>query len=295
MDIIRCLETFCSVVESGSFTAAAEKRYLTQPSVSTHIGDLEKHYGTKLLNRRKEGVTPTDTGKLLYRYAKNLLRLVKETEDALDEMNRLVRGEVTIGASSVPGTYIVPHMLSLFKKQYPHIHLSMRVSDTSIVINETFELNVDFGIVGEKEKKPGLTFTKLTNDKIILAAHPTYKKRSITLDELRTTPLIMREHTSGTRMAVMEKLRKSGIGEKDLHVIMELGSTEAVKQGVIAGLGAGFVSERSIKHEEGHGLLKRITIKRMTIDRHFWIVKRSTGKLSRAALALYEFIKQGCS
>jgi DNA-binding transcriptional LysR family regulator len=290
MDILRCLETFCTVVESGSFTVAAEKRYLTQPSVSTHIGDLEKYYGTKLLNRRRDGVTPTDTGKLLYRYAKNLLRLAKETEDAIDEINRLVRGEVTIGASSVPGTYIMPTVLSLFKKQFPGIHLSMKVSDTSIVINEVFEQTVDFGIVGEKRKKPRIVFTKIANDEIILAAHPAVSKSKITLDELKAMPIILREHTSGTRMAVQEKLQRKGITEKELNAVMELGSTEAVKQGVIAGLGAGFVSERSIKHEEEHGLLKRITIQHLTIDRHFWIVKRSVGKLSRAALALYEFI-----
>jgi DNA-binding transcriptional LysR family regulator len=154
MDILRCLETFCAVVESGSFTAAAEKRYLTQPSVSTHIRDLEKHYGTKLLNRRRDRITATDTGKLLYRYAKNLLRMAKETEDAIDEINNLIRGEVTIGASSVPGTYLVPTILSAFKKKHPGIHLSMEVSDSSIVINQVFEQKVDFGIVGEKLTNP---------------------------------------------------------------------------------------------------------------------------------------------
>ncbi len=294
MDMLRCLETFCSVVESGSFTAAAEKRYLTQPSVSTHIGDLEKHYGTTLLHRRRGGVTPTDTGKLLYRYAKELLRLAKQTEDAIDDVNQLVRGAVTIGASSVPGTYIIPSCLSLFKHKYPRIHLSMKVSDTSMVINQVYGSSVDFGIVGERAKKPGLTFTRLTNDRIILAAPQDYKKASMTLGELTSTPLIMREQSSGTRMAVMEQLKKKGIGEKDLHVIMELGSTEAVKQGIIASLGTGFVSERSIKHEMGHGLLKKVTIKGTSIDRYFWVIKRSAGDLSRAAQALYEFIKKEC-
>ena len=295
MDIIRCLETFCAVVETESFSVAAERRYLTQPSVSTHIRDLEKHYGTKLLNRRRDGITATDTGKVLYKYARSMLRFVKETEDAIDDINKLIRGEATIGASTVPGTYLVPEILSTFKKKFPGIHLSMKVGDTSIIIKEVFEQNIDFGIVGEKRKKPGLTFTKLTNDEIILIAHPSMQKKHITLEELKTLPLIFREHTSGTRMAVYEKLQRKGTAESGLNIVMELGSTEAVKQGVIAGLGATFVSERSIKHERKQGLLKRLPIQGLTINRHFWIVKRSTGILSRAAHALYEFIKKECT
>jgi DNA-binding transcriptional LysR family regulator len=291
MDILRCLETFCTIVESGSFTVAAEKRYLTQPSVSTHIRDLEKHYGVKLLNRRRDGITATDTGKLLYKYAKSLLRLSKEAQDAIDDVNRLVRGETTIGASTVPGTYLIPELLSRFKKEFPGIRLSMKVSDTSMIIDEVFEQNVDFGIVGEKRNKPGLIFTRLADDNIILVVHPGIKKGKISVKDLGTLPLIFREHTSGTRMAVMENLKKRGITEKDLNIIMELGSTEALKQGVLAGLGAGFVSERSIKHEESQGLVKRLPIHGLTIHRNFWIVKRATTGLSRAAQALYNFIR----
>jgi DNA-binding transcriptional LysR family regulator len=295
MDIIRCLETLCAVVESGSFTVAAEKRYLTQPSVSTHIRDLEKYYGTKLLNRRRDGITPTDTGKLLYRYAKSLLKLAKETQDAIDDVNKLVRGETTIGASTVPGTYLIPEILSKFKKEFPGIDLSLKVSDTSIIINETFEQSVDFGIVGERRKKPGLIFSKLTNDKIVLVTSPSPPQNRISIEELKAVPLIFREHTSGTRMAVLESLEKKGVTEKELNIVMELGSTEAVKQGAIAGLGATFVSERAIKNEEKHGLLKRIAIQGISINRHFWIVKRVAEIPSRAAQALYEFIRKGCS
>lgn len=295
MDMLRCLETFCSVIESGSFTVAAEKRYLTQPSVSTHIRDLENHYGTKLLNRRRDGITPTDTGKRLYEFAKHLLRLAKETEDAIDDINQLVRGEVTVGASSVPGTYLIPPLLYAFKKKFPGIRLSMQVSDTSIVTSQVFEQKVDFGIAGEKRNKPGLAFTKLTEDRIVLIAPPSTQKSTISLEDLRAMHIILREHTSGTRMAVQEKLKKKGIREKDLAVAMELGSTEAVKQGVIAGLGTGFVSEQSIKHEKKQGLVKKLSIQGLTIKRHFWIIRRTAGSLSRAAQALYDFIRAECS
>lgn len=294
MDIVRCLKTFCAVVESGSFSIAAEKMYLTQPSVSTHIRDLEKHYVTILLNRKRDRITPTDTGKLLYEYAKKILKLTRETKDAIDDVNKLIRGEIEIAASTVPGTYILPEILFKFRKEYPGIELSMRIKDTGIVIKEVFDQSVDFGIVGEEMKKPGLIFHKLIDDRVVLIVHPSKKKKRLTLAELKEIPLVFRENSSGTRMVVVEKLTKKGISVNELNIVMELGSTEAVKHGVMAGLGSSFVSERTIKNEESQGLLKKIPIEGLKIDRYFWIVKHSSGNISRAGMALYDFISKEC-
>ncbi len=292
MDIVRCLRTFCAVVENGSFTIAAVRLYLTQPSVSTHIRELEKHYGSILLNRKRDKITPTDTGKLLYQHAKEILQLTRETEDILDEVNNLLRGDIEIGASTVPGTYILPELLMKFKRLYPGLKLSLRIRDTSMIIKEVFEQKIDFGIVGDKIKKAGLIFHKLIHDHIVLIVHPSVKKKRLKLDELKDLPLVFRENSSGTRMTVTEELRKKGILVKDLDIVMELGSTEAVKQGVLAGLGASFVSERTIRNEEKQGLLKKIPVKGLKIDRNFWIVKRSSSNFSRTGKALYNFIRK---
>lgn len=292
MDIVRCLRTFCAVVENGSFTIAAVRLYLTQPSVSTHIRELEKHYGSIFLNRKRDKITPTDTGKLLYQHAKEILQLTRETEDILDEVNNLLRGDIEIGASTVPGTYILPELLMKFKRLYPGLKLSLRIRDTSIIIKEVFEQKVDFGIVGDKIKKAGLIFHKLIHDHIVLIVHPSIKKKRLKLDELKDLPLVFRENSSGTRMTVTEELRKKSILAKDLDIVMELGSTEAVKQGVMAGLGASFVSERTIRNEEKQGLLTKISVKGLKIDRNFWIVKRSSSDFSRTGKALYNFIRK---
>ena len=294
MDIVRCLKTFCAVVESGSFTIAADKRYLTQPSVSTHIRDLERHYKTILLNRKRDRVTPTDTGKLLYEYAKEILKLTRTTEDVIDDVTNLLRGEIEIGASTVPGTYILPQILMKFKKKHHEIKLSLKIRDTSIIINDVFEQRFEFGMVGDKIRKPGLTFHKLTGDQIVLIAPPSMKKKSLTLDELKEIPLVFRENSSGTRMVVVEKLAKKGISVNELNIVMELGSTEAVKHGVMAGLGSSFVSERTIKNEESQGLLKKIPVVGLEIERNFWIVKHSSSTISRAGRALYDYIRKGC-
>ena len=292
MDLVRCLNTFCAVVESGSFTIAANKSYLTQPSVSTHIRSLEQHYKTTLLNRKRDGVTLTDTGKLLYHYAKEILKLTHTTEDAIDDVTDLLRGYIEIGASTVPGTYILPEILMKFKKMHHGIKLSLMIRDTSLIVKDVFEQKVDFGIVGDKTKKPGLIFHKLTDDHIVFITPPSIKKKRLTLDELKRISLVFRENSSGTRMAVLGELSKKGISISELNIVMELGSTEAIKHGVMTGLGSSFVSERSIKNEEGQRLIKKVLVEGLEIDRSFWIVKRSSGSISRAGLALYDFIKK---
>lgn len=292
MDLLKCLRTFCAVVESGSFTEAAEIVYVTQPSISTHINELETHYKTKLLNRKRDGIIPTETGKLLYKNAKELLKQVQITEDEIDKINNLLKGEIEIGASTVPGTYIIPTLISKFKKNYPHIKISLKIKDTNLIINDVFEQKIGFGIVGDRLRKAGLTFHKLAGDRIVLVAHPSIEKKKINLDELKKMELIFRESNSGTRAAVLDELKKHSITIKQLNIVMELGSTEAVKQGVMKNLGASFVSKRTIDTEKENGLLKIIPIEGIDIKRNFWLVKRSNSLISRAENELFKFLKK---
>ncbi len=144
-----------------------------------------------------------------------------------------------------------------FKKMHHGIKLSLMIRDTSLIVKDVFEQKVDFGIVGDKIKKPGLIFHKLTDDHIVFITPPSIKKKRLTLDELKRISLVFRENSSGTRMAVLGELSKKGISITELNIVMELGSTEAIKHGVMAGLGSSFVSERSIKNEEGQRLIKK--------------------------------------
>jgi len=294
MDIIKCFRSYCAVVECGSFSIAADKLLITQPSVSTHIHELEKYYNTVLLDRGREKVLPTDTGKLLYSYAKEVLHRIKKIENAMNDARNLLSGNVEIGASTVPGTYILPEVLKRFKEQYPKINISLKIRDTSIIIKEVFEKKVDFGVVGERTRKQGLVFCRLTDDTVCLIAPGSERREKITIEELKKMPLIFRESSSGTRMTVAETLKKKGIRVKDLNIVMELGSTEAVKQGVIEGLGISFVSERTIRNEEKQGLLRRIDVERLNIKRNFWLVKRANGNLTRVAKTLLNFLKKEC-
>ncbi|MCK4234422.1 hypothetical protein KAX75_08335, partial [candidate division WOR-3 bacterium] len=185
-------------------------------------------------------------------------------------------------------------ILMKFKKEHPEIKLSLRIRDTSFIINDVFQQRFEFGIVGDKIRKPGLTFGKLMADRIVLISPYSFSNKIVTLDELKEIPFVFRESSSGTRMAVVEELAKKGIAVNDLNTVMELGSTEAIKHGVMAGLGSSFVSKRTIKNEESHKLLRKIPVEGLKIERNFWIVKRSSGTISRAGRALYDFIRKEC-
>ena len=286
------LKTFCAVYEKRSFTKATGVVHRTQPSISAQIAELEKFYGTQLFIRRGREVTPTESGEILYQYAQRLLKLADKTKEALDEFGGVMRGDVAVGASTIPGTYIVPELLSDFRREYPEIRVSVDISDTREVIERVLEGQLEIGMAGEKIQDKRLNFKPLAEDNIVLVVpshSPLAKKRFVALDVLKKEPVIIREEGSGTRGTVQKVLEKKGFKWKDLNVAMELGSTEAVKNGVVASLGISFLSEWSIQREKTLGLISQVPLKGVDIDRHFHLVFHRGWPLSRAAQVFLDF------
>jgi DNA-binding transcriptional LysR family regulator len=285
------LKTFCAVVEKKSFTKAADVVRLTQPSISAQIAELEKFYGTPLLVRKGREVTPTEGGKLLYRYARRILRQVDISKETLGQLDKLTRGTLIVGASTIPGVYLLPKLLSDFNEQYPEVQISMSITDSKDIIDRVTEGELELGVVGKKTKDNKLEFISLAEDRIVLIVPPRSdltKQPFIPLNELKKIPVIMREDGSGTRATVRKAMKKVGIRFRDLNVIMELGSTEAAKNGVIAGLGVSFVSRWAIEREIKLGLLQEVPVEKMDIHRHFYIVTRKSWPLSRATQAFID-------
>ncbi len=285
------LKTFCAVVEKKSFTKAADAVRLTQPSISAQIAELEKFYGTQLLVRKGREVTPTEGGKLLYRHARRILRQVDISREALGQLDNLTRGTLIVGASTIPGVYLLPKLLSDFKEQYPEVQVSMSITDSKDIIDRVSEGELELGVVGKKTKDKKLEFISLAEDKIVLIVPPRSnltKKPFITLNELKKIPVIMREDGSGTRATVQKAMKNKGIRFRDLNVVMELGSTEAAKNGVIAGLGVSFVSRWAIEREIELRSLREVPVEKMDIHRHFYLVTRKRWPLSRATQAFID-------
>lgn len=273
MDLWR-LQIFCRVVELKSFSKAAKVVYLSQPTVSSHIKDLENHFECKLVDRLGREAIPTKAGSLLYGYATKIIALKQEAENAMAEFQGKIKGRLTIGGSTIPAGYILPPLLGRFKEDYPEVVVTLVQGDTERIINDTLEGNVELGIVGAKSQEVQLVQKRIINDQMFLIVPQRHKwatKPHVMMNELIGEPFIMREIGSGTRKSIEQVLHKAGYSLGALNVVAEMGSTEAIRQGIKAGVGVSILSECAVAEELTTGSLKKVKIKGLTFKRAFYL------------------------
>ena len=295
---IRQLEIFCAVVRQRGFSAAAETLNLTQPTVSFQIASLEKELGIRLLDRSGRITTPTKSGEVLYRYALQITELTAEAEQAIHQLKGLLWGKIAIGASTIPGEYILPGLLPRFRKNHPGIAVEMAIGDTSEIVNKVLGNEVEIGVVGASEKSEKLLFTKFVSDKLVLiipANRRWFAKSVVSLKELKRTPFVLREKGSGTRTMMEQKIQDAGFDLNGFDTVMIMGSTEAIKRAVESGAGVSIVSERAVINEVELGLIKTIEISGLDLARDFFIVHRKNKVLSPAAEALAKFLQENAN
>ncbi|NVM20725.1 MAG: LysR family transcriptional regulator [Desulfobacterales bacterium] len=294
MDLWR-LHIFCKVIELKSFSKAAGAVYLSQPTVSSHIKDLENHYECKLIDRLGREVAPTKAGELLYEYATKMIALKEDAEKTLAEFQGKTRGHLTIGGSTIPGGYILPPLLGRFKQVYPEVTVTLIESDTAGIIRSTIEGRVELGIVGAKAREVQLIQEKIMADEMFLivpAAHRWAARGSVGMDEVMGEPFIMRESGSGTRRSIEELLDGSGHWLGRLNVVAEMGSTEAVRQGIKAGVGVSILSECAVADELAAGILKKVGINGLSFHRAFYLIVHKHRTQSPLCRTFIEFLKQ---
>ena len=287
------LKAFCAVVEKRSFSRAGEVVFLSQPTVSLQISSLEQELGTRLLDRRGREVTVTRTGETLYRYARRILQLTNEAVQAIEQLKGLMKGTLTLGASTIPGEYLLPSLLAEFKGLHPAIDIDLRISDTQGMITKVLAHEVEIGFVGTRDKSDKLVFKSLATDKLVLiaSADSTWLHQdTLTVEQLKGIPFILRESGSGTGTTVKQKLFEKGIREEELNVVMRLGSTAAVKRAVESGSGVSFVSEKAIENEIKLGTIKVVPVVDLELDREFFTVFNRHQSHSPAADALLQFL-----
>lgn len=293
MDLWR-LHIFCKVVELRSFSKAASSVYLSQPTVSSHIKDLEDHFECKLIDRLGREVAPTKAGLLLYGYAAKMIALKETAERALAEFQGKVRGHLTIGGSTIPGGYILPPLLGEFKQAYPEVTVTLIESDTAGIIQDTIEGRVELGIVGAKAREAQLVQEKVMDDEMYLIVPKGHKWAAtghVTLEELIKEPFIMREPGSGTRKSIEQVLDQSGHWFGHLNVVAEMGSTEAVRQAIKAGVGVSILSECAVGDELAARSLKKVGIKGMSFQRAFYLIVHKRRTQSPLCHAFVKFLK----
>jgi DNA-binding transcriptional LysR family regulator len=292
---LRKLEVFYWVAELGSFSQAAAHLALTQPTVSAHISELEEKLGSKVLNRIGGKVTPTAVGQLLFERAKTLLALKRETLAALSQFQGKLKGELLVGGSNIPGEYILPGKLGAFVQKYPEVKPVLRIGDSADIVEAVLSGEVEIGFVGFKGGDRRLSYQKLWKDELVLTVpkgHPWTQFKAVELAELRKARFVSREGGSGTLRSFRRLLARKGHDpEKLLNVVMELGSTEAVKEALIAGYGLSILSRTSIRRELRDGLLKEVPIRGLKLERDFYQVFHRQRPLSPVSQAFVHFVR----
>ena len=291
---LKQLQIFVSIWEHLNISRAAEEVHLTQPTVSSHLKTLEEELGVKLFNRTSKEITPTKAAKLIYPYAIEILRLNKQIIQTVDDFLGKEKGLLEIGASNIPGQYLLPSLLGEFKKDRPKIEIRLLISDTSKIVEDVFLNKIELGLVGAKVVKDHLLFHELFYDELIFivaSSHHLSKKKEIALKDILDEPMIIREYGSGTRMTIEKKLAEEKVSIKDFRIVLEAGSTEAVRQAVKAGVGCAIISKRAVKDDIDCKRLFALKIKDFSITRKFYLVTHKTRILSPIAEAFIEFLK----
>ena len=289
------LNIFCKVVELKSFSKAGKTIRLSQPTVSSHIKDLEDHFGCRLIDRLSKEAVPTKAGELLYTYARQLITLRDETETALAEFQGIIKGRLIVGGSTIPGGYIIPKIIGGFTKDYPEAKISLIIADTEKIINDTLAGTLDLGIVGAQTGDKSIIQEKLIEDEMCLvvpAEHRWAGKKQITLKQLFKEPFIARELGSGTLKSIRHSLFRKSYSLDDLNIISEMGSTEAVKQGIINNVGVSILSRIAVAEALQTGSLIALSVEGLDLKRSFYLTRhkyRSTAPLCRAFI---EYLKK---
>jgi len=289
---LRKLQVFLKVYETRSFSKTSKLLYLAQPTITLHIKDLENILGVKLLDRNTRKVIPSKAGKVVYKYGKEMLNLLKVMEKELELFKDEKKGVIEIGGSTIPGQYILPQIIKIFKEKNPQISIFLKVSDSREIIERVVEGDFDIGMVGAVFKNKDLCYIPCYEDEIVLIAPFDFPKDEIILEELYSIPLIKREEGSGTWKNTVEILGKKGLNISKLNIVGEMGSTEAIKEAVKAGLGCGFVSSLATKFESKLKIIKVVKIKKISIRRKFYLIHSKMKKLNLSEGKFVKFIKE---
>ncbi len=289
------LHIFCKVVELKSFSKAGETIHLSQPTVSSHIKDLEDHLGCRLIDRMSKEALPTKAGELLYRYAKRLLALRNETETAMAEFKGKIKGTLVIGGSTIPGGYLLPQIVGAFTQQFPDIFISLVIGDTQKIINDTLEGMIEFGVVGARSGSKKISQEKLLDDEMLVIVpkhHPWSDKKSISVKMLLDEAFIIRESGSGTLKSIAASLSSVGYSIDDLKVVAEMGSTESVRQAIKHGAGISILSTLAVAEEVKAGALSALAVDGLNLTRRFYLTWHKSRSLSPLSEAFIGFLKK---
>lgn len=286
---LHALAVFLAVVDHGTMTAAAEAEGIAQPAISVHVHNLERYFGVPLMERDGRRLRPTEAGEVVAAYTRRLLGLTDEMAQEVADLDMLRGGRLVIGASATVAETWLPPLLGRFHSDYPAVALEVRLGNSDHVLHGVRDRSLGFGLIGQPKSDTNLVTQPVLEDRLSLfvAANSAYLSQQIQLADLLTEPFVLREHGSATREVVLRCLESSEVMPGQ---IIELGSNEAVKRSVAAGLGVGILSERTLDVDVRAGDVGILDCADWDCRRQFWLVHRADRLLSRAEQAFLQLL-----
>ncbi len=290
------LRTYLEVIKTGSFSEVARKLSISQPTVSFQIQKLERDLGVRLIDRSKKTIIMTEAGKRLLRFAEFVEEERARLLDDVEQLREEVVGDLVITASTVPGEFLIPAILSEFKVQHPAVGIRVAVSDSLTVINDVQNGAYEVGFCGAMPEGRDLESFKIAEDEIVLIVfpeHPFANRPEVSPMELVGEPLIFREETSGTQRSVESQLLEAGFNLGQGAPKLILGTTQAVVSAVEEKAGIAFVSSLAIKKSCALGLVKVVELEGLRLRRDFFCIYREERIVSRLLGEFVAFVQAG--
>ncbi|MGF7216975.1 DNA-binding transcriptional LysR family regulator [Spirosoma lacussanchae] len=270
------LNVFYTVAKRLSFTKAAAELYVTQPAVTKHIQELEHQFGTALFDRRGNQISLTAAGSLLLRHAETIMATYRQLEFDMNALKGEPGGALRLGASTTVAQYVIPPILARFHEQSADVSISLLNGNTEQIEQALLRNDIDLGLVEGRTHHSDIRYTPFVKDELVLicrADHPLADRDDISLDELRATPILLRERGSGSLEVIEHALRGQGIKLTDLTIEMQLGSTEGIKSYLSYSRCIAFVSVFAVQEELRAGTLKIVDVQNLTINREFYSIQ----------------------
>lgn len=294
---LKQLEAFVEVAEGGSFSKAAKKLFLTQPTISAHISSLEKELDVRLFVRNTKEVNMSEDGQLLYKYARQIVDLEKQIEESFGREKDVEKKCITIAASTIPAQYLLPKVLARFNERYPGEQLKIMETHSLGVTEKVAEHQVDIGFSGTVLEKKHCNYIPFYKDDLVIIAPNTekyvgYKENAEDISWLCKENLILREEGSGTRKEAEKQLRNIGIKMEDLNVMASIENQETIKKSVERGLGVSILSRLATEDEVEDGRLLAIPIPGADEGRAINLVYNKNYQLSLSAERFVKVVKE---
>ena len=289
-------EIFIEVATQLSFSRASEVLFISQPAISKHIKALETFYKTTLFERKGNAIQLSQGGTLLLKRLKEAKKIQNELEFEMSILkDRLkAKGQLKLGASTTVALYIIPKILSAFHQKYPEVKISLLNRNTDTIVKALTDQDIDIGIVEGKKKNSSIQYLPFATDEVIAvcsAKSPIAKKRSLTIQEIKNYPVVLREQGSGTLTALKYNLEKNGVKLSELNVNVRLAGTEALKNFLREDNCLGFLPKGSVLKELKDGDLVTVKIENFQIIRNFFFIQRHGTQNNELSKAFIRFCK----